>query len=503
MRKGIAFPVTLLALTIVMTALLASVTYLSLGMLKGGNSERSSYQAFLLSESALEAFPLSAKSAGCGNPPPQTYAFSTPGTPPSQATYTYPSGLSGGRIPRGGPLTVQSKATLNGATAILEETFLISCGITGAIPASLTSRPMIQVKGNAQVVGYDFSADTGTLQVTSTSLSVSLALLPAIGTSGSFTLPVQDASLTPPGSYVQIPTPTTLKTYKVVSVNANTLTLKPLFTPGTGDFIAPSAPVRLTPYAVVAFVSYPSTLSLSDARGLVPGQLVRVAGATGNVTDVNPNASQVQIAWTASPPPPSLPEGTPLIAQILGAASNFTISTSGQGQILNGAQSYSAMVPSSPDALFQNTFGLSKADFLSLYPPTPASSFNGTLSGFELKVVQGPLSLSGSQQLCGKGILVVVGNLTVNGSCPQGFQGLLYVAGDYDQQGNAVLTGSVVVEGVADLRTCSGNDCWTQIAGTGQGGGKIVYDPLTLIRVRYATQALTNVKPLASTWRRR
>jgi len=44
---------------------------------------------------------------------------------------------------------------------------------------------------------------------------------------------------------------------------------------------------------------------------------------------------------------------------------------------------------------------------------------------------------------------VVIGDLTVNGTCSSGFQGLVYVAGDYDQQGNSVLTGAVVV----DVRT--------------------------------------------------
>ncbi|WP_018110343.1 hypothetical protein [Thermus igniterrae] len=110
--------------------------------------------------------------------------------------------------------------------------------------------------------------------------------------------------------------------------------------------------------------------------------------------------------------------------------------------------------------------------------------------------------LTGHNRLCGSGILVVFGNLTVNGSCDQGFQGLIYVAGDYDQQGNAVLTGAVVVEGVAELRDCNGNDCWTQIAGTGQGGGKIVYDPMVLQRLRVASQAGASVVAKAGTWRR-
>ncbi|MGC8904307.1 MAG: hypothetical protein ACP5OL_04110, partial [Thermus sp.] len=79
---------------------------------------------------------------------------------------------------------------------------------------------------------------------------------------------------------------------------------------------------------------------------------------------------------------------------------------------------------------------------------------------------------------------------------------LIYVAGDYDQQGNAVLTGAVVVEGVAELQACNGNECWTNIAGTGQGGGKIVYDPMVLHRLRVASQAGGGAVAKAGTWRR-
>jgi hypothetical protein len=155
-------------------------------------------------------------------------------------------------------------------------------------------------------------------------------------------------------------------------------------------------------------------------------------------------------------------------------------------------------VPSNPDALFQRTFGLTKEEFLERFPPQPGSTFNETLRDWELKVVRGPLLLAGSRSLCGQGILVVIGDLTVNGTCSTGFRGLVYVAGDYDQQGNSVLTGAVVVEGVADLTAGL-----TKIAGTGQGRGKIAYDPMVLLKLRLQSQGLASVRPLAGTWRRR
>jgi hypothetical protein len=64
--------------------------------------------------------------------------------------------------------------------------------------------------------------------------------------------------------------------------------------------------------------------------------------------------------------------------------------------------------------------------------------------------------------------------------------------GDYDQQGNSVLTGAVVVEG----------GYLTKIAGTGQGRGKIAYDPKILLELRLKSQGLASVRPLAGTWRR-
>ena len=220
------------------------------------------------------------------------------------------------------------------------------------------------------------------------------------------------------------------------------------------------------------------------------GQTVRVAGVEATVRSVDLGTNQVRLEWRGTPP--TIPEGTPLVPQILGAASAGSISTVGAGGISYGQAQYSSLVPSDPDALFRRTFGLTKEEFLERFPPQPGDTFNGTLSGWELKVVRGPLRLTGSRSLCGQGILVVIGNLMVNGTCSQGFQGLVYVAGDYDQQGNSVLTGAVVVEG-GDL---------TKIAGTGQGRGKIAYDPMVLLKLRLKSQGLASVRPLAGTWRR-
>jgi hypothetical protein len=504
MRKGIATPITLVVLMVVFTSLLAATGYMVLGTLKGGASERVTYQAFTVAESALEAFPLLVR---CGDNLPSTYTLSVSGGPALSATYSYPNREST-VPPGGGNIRVQAVAEVGGGKATLEQTFRVGCGILGAVPAALTSRPRVEVSGNAKIVGFDFDADSGFLPVTTVSKSVNL--LSALDqNTKTFTLDVKDATLIPIGSYLRITTGGTPKTYRVEGKSGNTLTLTPLFTPGLTDDIpsGSEALVELAPYGVKAYDPSTNTLTLSDARGLVKGQKIRVEDYRGTVENVNVETGQVKVSWEGTPPT-SIPEGTPLVAQVLGAASSRTIDTSGGGEILYGSAPSSPMVPTSPDDLFQRVFGMSKEEFRRLYPPVSASSFGGTLQNWEIKSVSGPLNLAGNRELCGKGILVVFGELTVNGTCPQGFQGLVYVAGDYDQQGNADLRGAVVVEGVANLEGCGpqggGDDCWTNIAGTQgkQAGGKIEYDPLVLYRLRIMSQGLTSVSPVSGTWRR-
>jgi hypothetical protein len=467
---------------VVFTSLLAATGYMALGTLRGGASERVTYQAFTLAESALEAFPLLVR---CGDNLPSAYTLSVSGGPALSATYSYPNREST-VPPGGGNIRVQAVAQVGGGKAILEQTFRVGCGILGAVPAALTSRPGISVRGNAQVIGYDFDNDSGAYSVTQVLSPGVAAPLPP----DAFSLTVADASLIPVGSYVQIPSPVAPRTYLVTGVSGNALTLRPLSPPGPTDAVLPGATVSLVPFAVKAYDPANSTLTLSDARGLLEEQTVRVAGVEARVRSVDLDTNRVRLEWRGTPPT-AIPEGTPLVPRILGAASAGSISTVGAGGISHGQAQYSPLVPSDPDALFRRTFGLTKEEFLERFPPQPANTFNGTLSGWELKVVQGPLRLT-SNPLCGQGILVVIGDLMVNRTCSTGFQGLVYVAGDYDQQGNSVLTGAVVVEG----------GYLTKIAGTGQGRGKIAYDPMVLLKLRLQSQGLASVRPLAGTWRR-
>lgn len=518
MRKGIATPITLIVLLVVFVSLLAATSYMALGALKGTATERAVYQAFLVSESALDALPVLLRKAGCGGNAPTDYTLPAQGGPTAQATYVYKAGtLQENGIPKlpqtGGTITVEAVAEYGGAKARVEKSFQMGCGILGAIPAALTSRPRVEVRGNAKVIGENFATSTGVLPrtfpasgLTQVVIGSNTQLLVPPEQNGKrqpFALSVADASLIPVGGYIQIPTGGTAKTYRVEAKSGNTLTLLPLFSPSATDVILPLAPVGLVEYGVKDYDAATKTFTLSEVRGLVVGQKFKVGGYEGTIQGINLEAKRITVSWTTSEPSPSqIGEGTPFIPQVVGVASHLGIDTDGGANIQNGQLPNSPLVPADRDQLFQRVFGMSKQEFLRLYPPS--SSFNGNLSNWELKVVNGPLNLTGNSSICGQGILVVFGELTVNGSCGSGFQGLIYVAGDYDQQGNASITGAVVVEGEADIG-CSSEDCETKIAGTQAKNqeGKIEYSALVLHRLRMASAGAVNVTPIAGTWRRR
>lgn len=92
MRKGIATPITLIVLLVVFVSLLAATSYMALGALKGTATERAVYQAFLISESALDALPVLLRKAGCGGNAPTDYTLPAQGGPAAQATYVYKAG---------------------------------------------------------------------------------------------------------------------------------------------------------------------------------------------------------------------------------------------------------------------------------------------------------------------------------------------------------------------------------------------------------------------------
>jgi hypothetical protein len=102
---------------------------MALGTLKGGASERVTYQAFTLAGSALEAFPLLVR---CGDNLPSAYTLSVSGGPALSATYRYPDGES--TAPSGGgDIRVQVVAQVGSGKATLEQTFRVVCGVPTSV----------------------------------------------------------------------------------------------------------------------------------------------------------------------------------------------------------------------------------------------------------------------------------------------------------------------------------------------------------------------------------
>ncbi|GAA6742930.1 hypothetical protein [Thermus antranikianii] len=484
MQKGIATPITLVVLMVVFVSLLAATSYMALGALKGNASERAVFQAFLIAESALDTLEAQAKqdrSILCRALTNYSLAGHT-------ATFTkeviQESGTRRFRI--------TATATVGGATARVQGVYPYHCPFPLGAPAALTSRPRIEVSGNAEINGQNVS----TLNLTRTQGAQTL-----LNGLTSYSLSVENPSQVPIGSYVRVGA----HIFKVAG-NQNTLTLLPTSPISSPLSIASGTNVELILYPVLqqsGISGTYSTIALPTTEGLVVNQTISVTIGnqtyTGQIAEINAgsNPKTIRISWQTSPPS-NLPEGTPLSVTVLGAASNLTISVQGNAQITNGYQQNSSLVPSNPDDLFHMVFGMDKTTFRALYPGISPSQFNGNLSNWETIVVN--QSITSNVVLCGSGILVVFGELKVNGTCDSGFEGLVYVAGDYDQQGNAQIRGAVVVEGVADLQGCKGEDCWTNIAGTGQRQGKITFDPWVMYRLRSGEQASETFQRLR--WRR-
>ncbi len=543
-QDGVALVVVLLFTVVILMIIVSTTATMSLGARTGGVNERAAYQALLNSESAVNTFAqrFQAKMATLDD------AALFRGTSASALQeWITDNGLStynGATLKvTGSPskknFSIEAVGTVQGETrkAVLQDFYAShSPGFNIRADAPLVSYPNVDVTGNAAVLGESFSTSASGLKSDGTTTIAQLT--------GTSNLPGTDLQLTPTltdqlllskGNYVVVGT----TTYKVTGVNLKTsrVTLASVDGSTTTTSVTAGAPIRRVDSAVSAstpVVGLFSTVNVTDPDYFIDGSRIRIGNMTGTVTSTSTAAKQINVTWDASTSLiTSIPEGSPIIRDVKAVQSGYGVT--GQDQTYNGVSANDTrlrnMNPfnsnSNPD-LFTFVLGQTKAQMLS-YPSigwngwvevtATGQNFNGRVGeafgGKDITFVNGTTGLSGSQELCGSGLLIVKGNLTVNGTCAAGFSGAIYVMGDYDQQGNSTIRGAVIAEGATQIingTECvpippsvsnpGGNDCDTKVAGTGQGQGKITFDRAALLAAG-ALLSPPTFDPVAGTWRQR
>lgn len=191
--------------------------------------------------------------------------------------------------------------------------------------------------------------------------------------------------------------------------------------------------------------------------------------------------------WVGFSPNTSNPiaEGTPIRRYVFGALSAGSISIQGASHVSPGISTNDLLRLPSKASMFETTFGMTEAEFLTLPNLSNSTSSPSIVNG--LTYVNGDWN---GTSICGKGIVVVNGDARINTTCAGGFQGLLYVKGQYNMQGNASIQGAIVVEGHVETRL------------RGTGNDKVEYDPMVLLEVGKSLSPW-NFKQVAGSWRLR
>lgn len=391
--------------------------------------------------------------------------------------------------------TLQSKSNVagsQGSKKILIDLTAYRGGRAPRVVAGLTSYVEARLTGSSGASGQDGSSFSGVVPVTTvattTTLPANNAKTPA------FNLTVAGSSHIRAGSYLQIGG----HRYQVLSRVDTTLSAAPVEPVGASDrTITAGTSVDLVLAAPSADVpgrrGSAATFTVSDASTFLAGDTVYAGSFSGTVSGVDYDTNTLSVAWSGIAPTTLLPleEGTPLRRDVLGAASAGAISTNGGATISNGQSANDTSRVPDPtgfdNLLFEQTFGMSEADMLSLPGVTTlTSSPNGPMNGITYLN-----SDWNGGELCGSGVLIVTGDAKFNTLCPAGFEGLVYVKGEYSNQGNAIIRGAVIVEGEQS----------TRLAGNGSPY-KVVYDPLALLNVGTLFSPW-QFDPIAGTWRQK
>jgi hypothetical protein len=487
-QRGMALVAVILMSAFILLAIVVIASMASYGGRLGTRNERLGYQALLTAESGLNTFEVRISLL---TPKDRYYGALEP---TKLNTWLAARGLNSLNLGDQGTATLSVEA-VSGSTLTLQSSgslpgfmgnkkTLIDMSAVRAlrsprILAALTSYVPISFSGNASSGGLDGLTSLGTYDLTTTAASVTI---PA-SSKNPFSLEVANASLISVGSYVEIGA----KSYKVVNKNNNTLGLRPAVVSSSSYTLNSGSNVALILSATAAKVTG-NTFAVSDVGQFGVKDKIYIGGYEAEVTAIDPVLGKLTVSWIGSSPSNSSPinEGTPIRRYVYGALSADDIDVQGSSVVLPGLSPDDDVRLPSKDALFETTFGMTREQFLALPGLATQTTTPSVVSG--VMYIDGDWS---SKSICGKGIVVVKGDAKINGVCADGFQGLLYVQGDYDNQGNSVLSGAVVVEG----------ETTTTMLGTGSGSFlKVNYDPKVLLEVGQNLSPWT-FEPVSGSWR--
>lgn len=348
------------------------------------------------------------------------------------------------------------------------------------VPGALTSYPMVDVNGNADVAGTTLVTPTNT-GLLGSFMTVQNDAVVTLAAGNAVLLKVPDAGLEHlaqlrVGQYVQLPITGLpgMATFKVSAITGNTLSVQAL--PGTVGVTLGAGPFQLTNVLNGVVSSFGTQLTLNALESIYPGDQVSVS--IGGVTYASSVTAVNGAVLTTAPWPAGMlmqiPEGTALIkstnAVVTAGSYAGTINqTPVLGAVVDGGAGSALLSSPANDALFRQVFGMSPADYQTLSNVVPASTFDGTVSGLTWLDLQGASSANlNSQKVHGSGVLVVPGDLVINNNGSQcAFSGVLVVRGSLRMQGNMQSCGALFVEGAF----ISSNT--TTIRGT---GAKVTYD---------------------------
>lgn len=561
-EEGIALVVVLLFTAVVLTIVVSTTATLAVGARGGGVNERAAYQALLAAESGLNTFEVRFRTKMESLPLNQRlrgnvgaarfnawllrYGLNSYSTGTDQSTslaFDTTVGADSLVLVATGAPGLSQKVVLQNYQADYAPGYNIRAD------APLVSYPNVNLKGGARVEGERLtdSDNTGVTAVARTNVPLPGSLtVSTTATNPTFPLSVTktlgNRLLLAANDYVDIGG----ISYKVMGTrNEGTqVTLQPLIQPSV-NVITDAASIKRIDSAVTASFTQQSgvqtVIQVSDPTFFVKDSVIQIGTMKGTVKAVDIINKTLEVLWDSAPSGTvTQQEGSVIRRDVKSVSSGYTV----DGDVAampDGANTNDLrlkdMNPFNPAAdteandLFTHTFGQTKREMLNVAPfnvnltaedpqpwVNPVTTFNGTVTPDKIVFFNGTLGLSGNQSLCGSGILIVKGNLTVNGTCDAGFRGAIYVMGDYDQQGNSKISGAVIAEGATEIvygTECvptpgnttgsgsgSGNSCDTQVAGTGQGDGKIAYDRGALLE---AGSLLTppTFSTVQGTWRQR